>query len=66
MLQQGEACRTPFLAWLTCITTASCDDVEAFFRAHPDGVTDATPCGVEFHAMQPCVDFEPLSEYLFH
>lgn len=65
-LQQGEECRTPFLAWLGCITSASCAQVEEFFRAHPDGVTEATPCGPEFRAMnRPCEDFEPLTEYDF-
>ena len=65
VLRQGEECSTPFLAWLACITTASCDEVEEFFRAHPDGVTETTPCGPEFHAMGPCLDFEPLTEYNF-
>jgi hypothetical protein len=64
-LTQGAPCIATFGAWLECITQlGSCEQVQEFFAAHPDGVTTKTPCGSEYLDMD-CSDFEPLTEYSF-
>jgi hypothetical protein len=57
-------CASGFRDFISCITTATCDEVEAFFRAHPDDLSDADPCASEYRAMD-CDDFEPRTEYGF-
>jgi hypothetical protein len=65
LLTQGEPCIPTFRAWLQCITQLdSCEQVQEFFEAHPDGVTTETPCGSEYLDLD-CQDFEPLTEYSF-
>ena len=59
-----DACAPGFSDWMSCITTATCEDVETFFHAHPDDVEDGTPCGEAYEAMD-CMDFEPRTEYSF-
>ncbi len=64
-LTQGAPCIATFGAWLRCITQFdSCEQVQEFFAAHPDGVTTETPCGTQYLDMD-CADFEPLTEYSF-
>ncbi len=58
------ACEPGIRAWVTCINRATCDDVETFFKGHPDDVASNDPCGAEYHAMD-CMDFEPRTEYGF-
>jgi hypothetical protein len=63
--EQGATCEGRLRAWVECINgLPSCEQVREFFRAHPDGVTESTPCGQEFFAMNDvCDDFEPPTEY---
>jgi hypothetical protein len=64
-LNQDAACVATFRSWLQCITQlGTCQQVQEFFAAHPDGVTADTPCGREYLNMD-CMDFEPLTEYSF-
>jgi (2Fe-2S) ferredoxin len=64
LTSQDTRCAQTVDAWIECISAASCEEVEEFFQAHPDGVTDATPCAGEFFKME-CIDFEPVTEYGF-
>lgn len=61
-ISQGEACKKSLAAWLSCITRASCPDVEIFFDGHPDGLQAGDPCASEYFNME-CTDFEPPTEY---
>ncbi len=65
--QQSAKCESRIGDWITCLDhLPSCDQAEAFFRAHPDDVVDTTPCAAEFFALsEVCNDFEPLTDYSF-
>ena len=64
LFEQSSECVSSLTAWIACVTSVSCDEVEQFFDAHPDGVTDDTPCAEAYRALR-CLDFEPLTEYSF-
>jgi hypothetical protein len=64
LTSQSTACAQTIDAWVQCISTATCGEVEEFFEAHPDGVSDSTPCSSEYFKME-CIDFEPPTEYGF-
>jgi hypothetical protein len=49
------------LALVECMNQASCPEVQAFLKAHPDDVILGTPCYDEYHALN-CANYEPLQQ----
>jgi len=63
-VMDGPDCVQSLMEWMGCVTTASCADVETFFRRFPDDLQPGDPCATEYLQAQ-CNNFEPLTEYEF-